>query len=127
MPAEVTWPFASTVAPALGWSETPGNSVIRSKTDAGPAKLRRRFSSAPSSFSLLFHMSQTEVDRLLTFYDNESDHATEAGTGGGVLSFDGLAHPRKGTATVFRFLSPPVVTQPAPGRYSVAVKLELIP
>ena len=111
----------------------PGDSLIRSKTDAGPAKLRRRFSSTPSAFTFSFNLvdgggktAQEKATRLLDFYSNASD-GSPAGTSGGALQITGLAHPRTNGAATFRFLAPPIVTQVAANFYRASVKLELLP
>lgn len=124
-----TWPTFP--APMYGWTEVPGTSVIRTATDSGPAKTRRRFSSAPSQFSLQFSMDQTQATRLIDFYTNGVGDVV-AGTAGGAETFGGLPHPRDGSAvtetlvTGWRFLSPPTLTQNAFGRFNATVQLELI-
>ena len=124
--ADMTWPGTLPTNPLYGWTEVPGNGLARTETDAGPAKVRRRFTSTPSQFSLLFSMTQTQTTRLLDFYSNESDDAT-AGTAGGALTFDGLPHPRTSAASTWRFISPPVATQDNFEHFRVSLKLELLP
>jgi len=132
-----TWPGTLPTAPMYGWTEVPGTSIIRTATDSGPAKTRRRFSSAPSQFSLQFSMDQTQATRLIDFYTNGVGD-TIAGTAGGAETFGGLAHPRDNSSvsstaapgvdeiTGWRFLSPPTLTQNAFGRFNVTVQLELL-
>ena len=126
-----TWPFDSTVAPAYGWTEVPGTSTIKTETDSGPAKTRRRFTSAPSQFSLQFAMNEDQATRLLEFYTNGTGDSP-AGTAGGSVTFGGLAHPRDNSSvtetlvTGWRFLSPPVLSQNSFGRFNATVQLELL-
>ena len=125
------WPFDSTVAPMYGWTGVPGTSTIRTETDSGPAKTRRRFTAAPSQFSLQFAMSTAQATRLMQFYTNGVAD-TYAGTSGGARTFGGLNHPRDNSdvpeneLTGWRFLSPPTLTQNAFGRFNATVQLELL-
>jgi len=73
------WPATLPTDAQYGWSETPGDSLVRTQTDAGPAKLRRRFTSTPSAFSFQFVMTKAQATRLIQFYENASDAAI-AGT-----------------------------------------------
>ena len=127
------WPTELPQNPSWGWTETPGDGLVRTQTDAGPAKLRRRFSSTPSLFSLVFSLdnsgattAEAKATRLLDFYSNASD-GSPAGTAGGAMSITGLTHPRTNAAATFRFLAPPVVTQVASNLYRAAIKLEMLP
>ncbi len=126
------WPGSLPDAPQYGWTETPGNSLVRTETDAGPAKLRRRFSSSPSKFSLQFSMTTAQATTLMEFYNNNSAD-TPSGTSGGALTFGTLTHPRTGlgvgtvtTTNGWRFLAPPVITQDAFGHFRVSLSLELL-
>lgn len=125
--ADTTWPSADLpTSPQYGWTETPGSSLVRTETDAGPAKLRRRFSSSPSLFSLMFTLTTAQATRLEQFYSNAADESP-AGTNGGALSFDGLPHPRTNSAATWRFTSAPTLTQVTFTHYRVTVALELLP
>ena len=123
MPA--TWPGSLPTNPTYGWTELPGDGRVRTQTDAGPAKLRRRFSSSPAQFSVQFVMTTDQATRLVQFFENASDAAI-AGTNGGVMSFDGLPHPRTSATATFRFLSPPTLTQMSNTVYRVSLSLELV-
>ena len=124
--ADLTWPGTLPTAPLYGWTEVPGDGLVRTKTDAGPAKVRRRFSSTPAQFSVQFPMTETQATRLIDFYSNSSD-GTPAGTAGGALTFDGIPHPRTDADATWRFLSPPVITQDTFEHFRVALSLELLP
>ena len=125
--ADVEWPSSDLpVDPLYGWSEVPGNSVIRTQTDAGPAKLRRRFSTSPSQFSMQFALTTAQATRLMQFYTNSTD-GSPAGTAGGSMTFGTLPHPRTGAGTpVWRFTAPPVITQDAFGHFKGSIRVELI-
>mgnify|MGYP006928383986 FL=1 len=126
----LSWPGSLPGAPQYGWSETPVESIVRTETDAGPAKTRRRFSSSPSNFSFQFSMTTAQATTLMDFYSNNT---VSGGTAGGAMTFDTLTHPRTGlsvgTATTtngWRFLGPPVITQDAFEHFRVSVSLELL-
>lgn len=124
--ADTVWPGTLPDDPLYGWTEVPGDGLSRTETDAGPAKVRRRFSSTPSQFSIQFSMTKAQATRLMEFYTNASD-AGSAGTSGGALTFDGLPHPRTEADATWRFLSPPVITQDAFDHFRTSIKLELLP
>ena len=119
------WPLTGT-APQFGWTESPGDSLVRTQTDAGPAKVRRRFTSTPSTFSVQFVLTKAEATRLVQFYENAADDAI-AGTNGGALTITGLPHPRDDSSATFRFLAPPVITQTAYDVFRASLRLELLP
>jgi hypothetical protein len=125
------WPGTLPTDPLYGWSEVPGDGSVRTETDSGPAKMRRRFTSAPSVFSLQFSMTTDQATRLMQFYTNSSSDSP-AGTASGSLTFGTLGHPRTGVAptstetTGWRFLSPPVITQSTYGYFNAVVQLELL-
>lgn len=101
-----------------GFKETAPNTVTRTEMDAGPAKLRRRFTAAPRPFTLNLDLTETQAETLDAFYLTTLE--------GGSLSFDWL-HPRTKQTATFRFLSPPDYT-PSGGLYWTAtVNLELMP
>lgn len=120
------WPGTLPTAPMYGWTEAPGDSLVRTQTDAGPAKLRRRFTSTPSIFSVQFVLTKAQATRLIQFYENASDAAI-AGTNGGALSITGLPHPRDDSDAEFRFLAPPVITQVSYDVFRASLRLELLP
>ena len=119
------WPLTVT-APQFGWTEAPGDSLVRTQTDAGPATVRRRFTSTPSTFSVQFVLTKAEATRLVQFYENAADDAI-AGTNGGALTITGLPHPRDDSSATFRFLAPPVITQTAYDVFRASLRLELLP
>lgn len=124
--ADVEWPSGTLpTSPLYGWTETPGSSVIRTDTDTGPAKLRQRFTSAPSKFSMQFSMTTAQATRLIEFYSNAPD-ALSAGTAGGSLTFGTLPHPRTGEDATWRFLAPPVITQDTFENFRVSLMLERV-
>jgi hypothetical protein len=101
-----------------GYSEQFGATFIRSETEAGPAKRRKKISFAPRPMVYpIFLETFAEVALLETFYYDT--------LGGGALSFT-HDHPRTGTAgTVFAFKSPPELTPMGLG-FLATLELEIV-
>lgn len=89
-----TWPTTLPQCPQnRGYSENIGALIIRSRTDAGPAKMRRR-GNRPQTMSVLFVMNETQIETLDTFIND---------TIKSVGRFDFL-HPRTGETVEVRFV-----------------------
>lgn len=86
--------------------------------EMGPAKTRRRYTAAPSSFAMAFNFDDDQLDAFRTFFLDTLE--------GGSLSFD-FNHPITGETLIFRFQEPPSIRKIAPGSYMVATKVEQIP
>ena len=63
------WPITLPQVPQKGFSETGGVNIIRTPTDAGPAKQRRR-GKRPSTLNLSFIMTTAQTTQLESFIDN---------------------------------------------------------
>lgn len=116
--ADMTWPTSLPAAPLIGWTEQAGKNTVRTETSAGPAKVRRRFTSAPSVFVLKMIMNENQANAFMTFFTTSLSS--------GVKTFDGLVHPRLGTATEWRFLEEPTLLYQEYDCYAVALRLELL-
>lgn len=115
-----TWPGTLPTAPeGTGYQEQPPNTSIRSTVDAGPPKVRQRFTAGVRPFTMTWLLSKAQVDQLDVFYVTT--------LGGGSLSFDGLLHPRKQTAAIFRFVEPPAYAYLGPDVWRASTKLEILP
>jgi len=102
-----------------GLSEQAPNTLIRSQMEAGPAKVRRRFTAGARLIECQVRLTPAQVDLLDTFFD-----ATIAG---GALPFD-WKHPGDGTAVTFRFVEPPGYTPVARGTlWHASLRLEILP
>ena len=99
--ADITWPSTLPAPLTTGYTEEAPSGTIRTQMDAGPAKLRRRYTAAPRPFSLSYRMTLAQVATLDTFYVTTA----RAGT----LRFN-WTNPRTGAACEARFLSPPQYT-----------------
>lgn len=116
-----SWP---TLLPAFviesGYQETLEDQTIETSMDTGPAKIRRRFTTAVRRFQVTVQMTPEEADIFETFYLDT--------LAGGSLPFDWV-HPRTRVAKSFRFRKPaPVVTVGASGQIvRVQMALESLP
>lgn len=80
-----------------GYSESLPEQTVETPMDAGPAKIRRRFTAQVSKFQLTVACDQTQAATFDGFYLTTLQ--------GGSLSFDWV-HPVTRVAEVFRFRKP---------------------
>lgn len=111
------WPGSLPQLPEYGWAERKLENRIRSETDSGPAKVRRRFTRATRQLSLSMLLTQAQVATLDTFHTSTLKD--------GSLRFD-LVHPRTGLTNECRFTSPYEVTEIAEGLYRATIELEYL-
>jgi hypothetical protein len=120
--AVIQWPTTLPQVPQKGFQETVGVNILRSQTDAGPAKQRRR-ASRPNEMTLSFIMTTAECDILETFVKD---------TIKGVSRFT-FPHPRKlGTNIDARIIPGSTgefftLQYLAPGFWTTSLKLEVMP
>ena len=118
----IPWPTTLPQVPQKGFQETVGINILRSQTDAGPAKQRRR-ASRPNEMTLSFIMTTAECDILETFVKD---------TIKGVSRFT-FPHPRKlGTNIDARIIPGSTgefftLQYLAPGFWTTSLKLEVMP
>lgn len=113
----IVWPASLPQQPQLGWSEEKVSNTIRSESDTGAAKLRRRFTAATWVLSLPFFLTEAQVATLEAFHGST--------LADGVLRFD-FAHPRTGVTESMRFRGPLSISEPAKGFYRATLELEFI-
>ena len=101
-----------------GHSEALANVTNRSQMDAGPAKVRRRFTAGPRTVNAIVRLTTAQTQTLDTFH--------ETTLVGGSLAFDWVL-PRTQTVTSFRFMSPPEYRPVGPGIWDATLKLEAMP
>ena len=114
------WPESLPQVPLLGgYDETPPALTLRTDMDAGPAKVRRRFTAGVRQYGMAFLLTAAQLGTLDTFFMDDLE--------GGALSFDFPA-PRGGGTIAVRFVEPPAYT-PAQSAdtWRVAVQLEQLP
>jgi hypothetical protein len=120
--AVIIWPITLPQVPQKGFQETVGVNILRSQTDAGPAKQRRR-ASRPNEMTLSFIMTTAECEILETFIKD---------TIKGVSRFT-FPHPRKLGTTVDARIIPGssgeffTLQYIAPGFWTTSLKLEVMP
>ena len=104
---------------AQGYAETFPDTVARAKMDAGPDKVRRRFTAAARDFEGSLRLTPAQAATLESFFHSD--------TAGGSLAFD-WSHPRTGAAVSFRFKGAPRLTAIERGqRYQASLRLEILP
>jgi len=96
MPA---WPATLPQRPlGDGFAETPPNLVVRSQTDVGPAKTRRRATAGVTRLQMAFRLTPAQLTTFRAFLDDDIK--------GRALSF-GWTHPVSGVAGSFRIAESP--------------------
>ena len=117
MPA---WPSTlPQLVAAQGYQESPPDTTLRSEMDAGPAKVRRRFSAGVRPLSVQLDLTAAEVETLDDFYRGDLQD--------GALAFDWV-HPRTQAAVALRFLRPPAYRPlGSDAAWQAALQLEILP
>lgn len=115
-----TWPLALPQNPERGFTETGGASILRTQTDTGPAKMRRRASS-PGTLNVTYLMTTAQVNTFETFVNNSLQY---------VLRFN-YTHPRTGASVEARLVPQSgnsyTIDYVAPGYWRVKMTLEILP
>lgn len=115
----VAWPTSLSKRQKLsGYSEKFPNMSIRTETDHGPAKTRRRFTAARREVSFTITGTSTDVDVLDTFFVTTIN--------GGAARFD-MVNPRTGSTDEYRFLEPPSIAPLSHDIWSMSCKIEKLP
>lgn len=114
-----TWPATLPQHPLVeNYSETLAKTVLRTDMDAGPAKVRRRFTAAALPFKMSMILDDTDMATFDTFFTTT--------TAGGATAFDWV-HPRTDASGSFRFIGQPTVSVVGPDLYKVEFEVELLP
>lgn len=100
------------------YQEAQEPAFIRSEVDAGPAKVRRRFTAPVTRVSMQFRMTPAQVTTFETWWRDTIKL--------GSLSFT-LTHPRTSTSTTWRNVEPYRLTPLAGDRWLVQLSLEILP
>ncbi|CAB5220423.1 hypothetical protein UFOVP233_72 [uncultured Caudovirales phage] len=87
-----------------GYQEGLEDQTVETQMDAGPAKIRRRFTTSTRRFQVTVQMTPEQAAIFETFYLTTLS--------GGSLPFDWV-HPRTQVAKTFRFRRPPPTVQVA--------------
>lgn len=90
-----TWPSSLPQEPLVsGYTEDQQSQVVRTQTETGPAKQRKRYTTPVETFQMTFRMTDSEVTTFKDFYQNT--------LGGGSTSFT-YTNPRDGSSYTLRF------------------------
>lgn len=119
--ANYIWPVQLPQVPQKGFTESIGLNIIRTPTDQGPAKQRRR-SLRPSTMGVSFLMTTAQVAVLETFCLDTIQ---------GVYRFD-FKHPRTGSTVEVRIVPAQdgelyKLTYAAPEYWTVTLNFEILP
>ena len=102
-----------------GYTEGFKDLVIRSQTDSGQTKRRKRFSDGPMSVTFTIELTSAELDAFHTFF--------ETTISSGALSFT-KPHPRTLVTETFAFRSTPKsATSVGHDSFMVVLDLEQLP
>ena len=103
---------------ASSYEETLPEMAVRTEMDAGPAKLRRRFTAAVRPLRGRMLLTRTQVAALDTFY--------VATLAGGTLPFT-FTHPRTLATVTMRFVKPPRIAIDKGVVWQADLDLEVMP
>lgn len=115
------WPTTLPVilypAPEDNYNRAPESGVLRTSMDAGPVKMRRRFTAIVTPTKISLSMTQAQVQALTTFYRTTLQC---------VQPFDWVDLLGRNTAT-FRFVNAPSIVPVAADMWRVGLDLEMMP
>lgn len=117
-----TWPGSLPQYMEIGLSETRQQGFVRSPTDAGPPKQRKRFTAVSRFVTGTMTLSKAQRDTFETFYKTTLGEGAAEFTMGDALDF--------GTET-FRFVEVPdmqlINAGGTSGYWKVSLSLEILP
>ena len=121
MAYSIIWPLTLPQVPQKGFTESGGVLVVRTPTDSGPAKMRKR-GSKPQTLNVQFLMTTAQTILLETFVKTTIQ---------GTIRF-GFPHPRTGVVSEVRIVPQGegdyyTLSYVAPGYYNVSLTLEVLP
>jgi hypothetical protein len=93
--------LAAVTPSQLGFSETPPDILLRTKMDAGPVKVRRRYTAGVRIIRFSVDLTQAQVALLDTFFITACLSGSVAFT---------WVHPRTSASLTVRFTRPPEYT-----------------
>ena len=114
------WPSTLPQEPIKeGYTETAPNTLIRTNMDAGPAKIRRRYTAGVRTFNMDLFLTTAQVEILDIFYMTTTKGGSEQWT---------WKNPRTAAVANFRFVSEPTYKhEPYKDYYKVSLHLEQLP
>ena len=114
--ADIKWPEG---LPYLmtGWSMTPGDNVLRSQPERGPAKTRRKTTAKTKSYSGSLLLTESELDTFLSFAENTLKDCTLE------FTFPDYAADKEGRVRILSYS----VQHENHGLYAVSIEMEVLP
>ena len=117
--ASINWPASLPTQPLhQGYAQRRQSAVIRSKNGYGPAKVRRRVSSAIEPMNASFRLNRTDMLALRTFYNTT--------TAEGVLPFN-FTDPLSAATVDLRFTAPIQYSSSGPDLFLCVCNFEVLP
>lgn len=121
--AAIVWPPTLAQVPLVeSYQETEPVLTIRSAVDAGPPKVRRRFTAGIPTITAQYMLTRTQTQILSDFYVGPA--------AGGATIFE-WPDPRQGVAVRVRFRQPPrydpEAAPPDGPRWRTTIELEKLP
>jgi hypothetical protein len=115
-----TWPATLPQEPSeTSFKETPPDLIVRSEMDAGPDKVRKRYTAGVRLFEVEYLFLPDQMTAWESFYENEISD--------GVLPFT-YPHPRKwGTTISVRLRDVPQYKHEGAGVFRLTLNLEQLP
>lgn len=111
--ADILWPSTLPQAPASFSQARTANNVLRTQPDDGPAKMRRRYTKAPTQGSMSWTFTLEQWAIFEQFYEVTCNMGT---------SFFVMNHPWYGATRKFRIIKPPAAS--ANGTLAVDVQVQ---
>jgi len=114
-----TWPETLPAAPLIdGLRQKMPDTVLRSRTDQGPGKLRQRTTAGVERLTVAYLLDMTQMNALKNFYLET--------LAGGALRFS-YTHPVLGGSVTCRFVQPPEIAPLHAGYIRTVLELEVLP
>ena len=114
----ISWPISlQQVLNEDSFSFKGGDTVLRSDTDTGPNKVRRRFTNSIDTMSASINITSAEYTTFINFFDITLN--------GGVNVFQ-LNHPITGVLSDWRFIGSYTISSIRGGNFKLGFNLELM-
>jgi len=113
---DIAWPSTLPEVIAPGYQAQDQDGLIRTQMDAGPVKVRRRYTACVEKISCSVVLDASELAIFDNFYRGTAAR--------GARRFL-MAHPVTGVLREFRFTEPPQKTE-TDGLFNVSLKLEAL-
>lgn len=78
-----TWPDATKLPQFVdqdGYTQTSKNPLIRTEMEAGPAKVRLRYTAIPEEFNISLTLTKTQFESFITFFKRDIHYGADVFT-----------------------------------------------